>query len=87
MAVLGAVVILATCAGFGYLMLRSALLPPPTTIVAATAVITLVAVVGYAVKPEAGELAAIAATGVGALAGSVAALFTNRNDPPDDPPL
>lgn len=79
-AVLGAVLIMLAFSGFGYLMLRAAEKPAPTLIVIATSVITALALIGYAFKTEAGELAAIAAAGIGALAGSVSAMFSKGND-------
>lgn len=79
-AVLGAALIVIAFGGFGYLMLRAAEKPAPTLIIIATAVITALALIGYAFKPEAGELAAIAAAGIGSLAGSVSALFARRGD-------
>lgn len=82
-AVLAALLIMGAFGGFGYLMLRAADKPAPTLILVATSVLTALALIGYASKPEAGELAAIAAAGIGALAGSVSALFGQRHDPPD----
>lgn len=76
----GLLMVAAVFGGFGYLMLRAASYPQPTLIIIATSVLTMAALIGYAFQPEAGELAAIAAAGIGALAGSVSAMFGRRGD-------
>lgn len=57
--------------------------PFPASIVVSLTILATLALIGYAVGGEArGELAAIAGTAVGALAGATTAMVTGRDDPP-----
>lgn len=63
-----------------FIVLRSARHPLPTGIIMSLTVLGTIALIGYAVGGEnRPELAAIAGTAVGALAGGVAALVTSEN--------
>lgn len=70
----------------GVLVARAAKQPFPASIVTSLTILASLSLIGYAVGGESRpELAAIAGTAVGALAGGVTALLTNRADTPLTP--
>lgn len=80
--VAGAVIVLTV----GVLLLVAARQPFPASVVAALTVLATLSLVGYAVGGESRpELAAIAGTAVGALAGATTHLIA-RDQPDPDPP-
>lgn len=69
----------------GWLIVHASRRPFPSSIVTSLTVLAALALVGYAIGGEARpELAAIAGTAVGALAGATTSLLAGRSD---DPPL
>lgn len=79
--VAGAVILIVV----GTLIIYAARKPFPTSIVSALTILATLALIGYAVGGEARpELAAIAGTAVGALAGATTSLLASRqHDEPD----
>jgi len=63
-------------------LLEAGRLPPPTALVTALSVLTLFAMAG-GIAQRGNEAWTIAAAGVGALAGSVTAIYTDRRSHPD----
>lgn len=77
------VVVVAVAALMTWAVVRAAQHAPPTTMIVAVAVLTLLALVGLAVTDgeTSSTFGTLAAMGMGALAGSVASLFQhNRKD-------
>jgi hypothetical protein len=72
-------------------LVRAAEFPPPATLVTALSVLTLVSIAG-GITTNNDEAWAIAAAGIGALAGSVSTVYQNTRDdrinqpPPEDKP-
>lgn len=81
------VVILGLFMAFGALLvwslLRAASFPPPASLVVALGLLTFLALAGYIASDQT-ELATLAATGFGALAGAVSSQFTSRGHDDDD---
>jgi len=76
----GAIIIIAV----GVLLIIASRRPFPTTVVMALTVLATLALVGYAVAGEdRPELAAIAGTAVGALAGGVTSVLTGKRERDD----
>jgi chromate transport protein ChrA len=69
-----AVIVIAVVFVFTWALLRTAQYPPSTTLVLALSMLTLVALVSFAIT-RSETLGTIAAAGIGALAGSVTAQF------------
>lgn len=68
----------------GVLVFAASRKPFPASIVMSLTVLAVLALIGYAISGESrAELAAIAGTAVGALAGGTTALLTSRNDEND----
>lgn len=71
----------------GILILYAARRPFPASIVTSLTILATLSLVGYAVGGEARpELAAIAGTAVGALAGATTSLLIRDDGPPPPPP-
>lgn len=66
-------------------ILQAADHPAPTSLVVALSILTLVAI-GGGISTNSNEAWTIAAAGVGALAGSVTAIFQKPHDDDDQPP-
>lgn len=64
-------------------VLRAAALPPPTLLVVVLAILTLVTLAAFVVTRQQ-ELATLAGTGFGALAGAVAAVWTRPRGPEEE---
>jgi hypothetical protein len=74
-----AVIIVAVVGVFVFALLRTAQYPPSTTLVLSLSMLTLVALVGFAVT-RTETLGTISAAGIGALAGSVTAQFAKDDE-------
>jgi chromate transport protein ChrA len=74
-----AVIIVAVVGVFVFALLRTAQYPPSTTLVLSLSMLTLVALVGFAIT-RTETLGTISAAGIGALAGSVTAQFAKDDE-------
>jgi predicted Kef-type K+ transport protein len=68
---------------FVWAILRAAHFPPPTSLVVALSLLTFLALAG-SIATQSTELVTLAATGIGSLAGSVSAQFTDPNRRTDE---